>query len=755
MDRIAKMEKELEYIKSRVDSLERRLQEEKQKQAGITTENSGWVRGDIPSGRSYRQEEEIPVAEVAEDLKKDEREPGVIPYKPVSDRTFSQEETPAGTFTENRGNPYSQPQEGVPTYGPVNSNLYGIGQEQTQRQHEEKRKDKITESKIGIYALPIAAVVLILIGIGFLSALAWNVVGDIGKAGIVALMGIVSIAAGAVFGRSDRMKLFKYSMFSLALTIFYADIVLMNFVWYLIPVPVVIILILLWSGINIILSKRYNEKLFYYILETGICIASFLLVDIETSSSAGILFSLLPFCMFGISYYMYTKQFKSGNNIFGITGLILVCFQSMMVNKIYFDSIRLHETSIPYEISKYTMLLVTFAFALFHDKMMIEEGNSSQNTRTAIAKCFIAFFLPFSVHGLFSYMEEWVGAVLAVVICALILKEKRNRGLLTLFIYPAAAFALFNVFEYYWDYGMLAFVVLTAVTYIFYILDDDRIPFVEYIITQCLLAFLWIFVYGLFAIRYVSEALWLGIPLILTEAAIMAYTIKQKRHEDFQITSAFFLLGTMELGYILAHLHAREDEIWITSTMAIIFILLSLTVFYIKKTDDKSVCPYFLAAVFEQVLIGNYLDFEEIPALSVIGTILILTTVLFGYIFDIHKRQSTAKEIAFYILGTFNILFVLSETPIWDMSVLLSLILIAVAASAVALGFKMRRKSFRIYGLVLLIISILKMVLFDWDGGNLWIRVFAFIGAGIICLILSYLYNRLEKNLENEKENEL
>jgi uncharacterized membrane protein len=62
-------------------------------------------------------------------------------------------------------------------------------------------------------------------------------------------------------------------------------------------------------------------------------------------------------------------------------------------------------------------------------------------------------------------------------------------------------------------------------------------------------------------------------------------------------------------------------------------------------------------------------------------------------------------------------------------------------------------KAFRLYGLYLSIFSVFKLLLFDIAASNSLLRVFSFIGAGILCFIIVWFYNKMSEN-DNANQND-
>ncbi len=83
-----------------------------------------------------------------------------------------------------------------------------------------------------------------------------------------------------------------------------------------------------------------------------------------------------------------------------------------------------------------------------------------------------------------------------------------------------------------------------------------------------------------------------------------------------------------------------------------------------------------------------------------------------------------------------------------DMSYAFSLSCMAIALLIVVFGFWTRTKSIRLYGLIVAMFCVLKLVVFDVGGVDLPMRVVAFIGGGIICFGISALYNFAVKRFD-------
>ena len=63
-----------------------------------------------------------------------------------------------------------------------------------------------------------------------------------------------------------------------------------------------------------------------------------------------------------------------------------------------------------------------------------------------------------------------------------------------------------------------------------------------------------------------------------------------------------------------------------------------------------------------------------------------------------------------------------------------------------------KSKTLRLYGVVLSLLCVLKLVTYDVAGQTTILRVVAFIGGGMICFAISALYSYAVKKLDVDRE---
>ena len=96
-------------------------------------------------------------------------------------------------------------------------------------------------------------------------------------------------------------------------------------------------------------------------------------------------------------------------------------------------------------------------------------------------------------------------------------------------------------------------------------------------------------------------------------------------------------------------------------------------------------------------------------------------------------------------------LSVIVVTSIAVGSVLMSVLVLLTGGACIVVGFRLRLTVLRHYGLTLVLLSVLKLAAVDTASQNSIIRVVSLAAAGIICFVLSLIYNRYAQEQRREQ----
>jgi uncharacterized membrane protein len=73
-----------------------------------------------------------------------------------------------------------------------------------------------------------------------------------------------------------------------------------------------------------------------------------------------------------------------------------------------------------------------------------------------------------------------------------------------------------------------------------------------------------------------------------------------------------------------------------------------------------------------------------------------------------------------------------------------SITYLLIAITSIVIGFKKENKPIRIYGLILSMFSIVKLILWDISYNSLPIRALGFLVCGMLCFAISFIYHKLD-----------
>ncbi len=140
---------------------------------------------------------------------------------------------------------------------------------------------------------------------------------------------------------------------------------------------------------------------------------------------------------------------------------------------------------------------------------------------------------------------------------------------------------------------------------------------------------------------------------------------------------------------------------------------------------------------------SNNIIMQLIFTLAVIAVALLQTSIfLQGKL-----RDNTVTGIWIvlkYLILTWTILG--SFLDLGFVSVIYSIAGLIVAIVSITVGFKLKVKSIRLYGLILTIIMVAKFILVDLIQENSITKVLALIMGGGLCFFISYIYNKLSES---------
>jgi len=238
---------------------------------------------------------------------------------------------------------------------------------------------------------------------------------------------------------------------------------------------------------------------------------------------------------------------------------------------------------------------------------------------------------------------------------------------------------------------------------------------------------------------------------------IMAYISYSKKISHYFNT--YILLC---FGYLTLAIPLQFNREWVTISWAALTLILVILSFRLKENSIRIASSIVGAVTFARVLFydswklhsfdtSNFLNSTRLFAFG--ATIIIFYII--SYLYYKHKDDFDDYETyiiyinAIYVIAATLLTTVLIWLEIWDTQLLpnaknlsTSLAIILQAIIILALGFSAKIKLFRVLGLILLGLAIVKVFLFDLSSLETGYRIISFIVLGVIALTGAFLYNK-------------
>ena len=110
--------------------------------------------------------------------------------------------------------------------------------------------------------------------------------------------------------------------------------------------------------------------------------------------------------------------------------------------------------------------------------------------------------------------------------------------------------------------------------------------------------------------------------------------------------------------------------------------------------------------------------------------------------------EENEKLLSIYVCAKFTLLILCILCRADAISFVISLVGIVAAIVFIVVGFYKRLKGCRLYGLVLCLVCIAKLLLFDVEYDSSVMRPIGYLTAGLLCYLISWIYTKLESRIK-------
>lgn len=443
-------------------------------------------------------------------------------------------------------------------------------------------------------------------------------------------------------------------------------------------------------------------------------------------------------------------------------------------------------------------------------------GAYGTNTDFVIVTCvlllvnIVSLILPVKKHAIGVYITQLITNVMFIVPFVLCASdngiEKRLSALCTLsniLIIGFVFIALKKSYEAKKKAGLYAdetgSVVLYSIVFFaesaLFVASAQGIYMATYLI-PCLLMFLilrksklkWISYYGAIATAWMAYVL-CGSELQNVICILSVFVISKLLSRVSALKISELVITAYTMIAFLVHINS---ESWYPYALVTVFLLSVLALYHYKVLYQLMIT--FVTCVF---VINRMWEISLLPA-TIFG-VLFLFLLLFNYVKKWQgKRQKVynvfslicmslccltamflkdnLNNIIMTLIGTTVIVFVFNErfrmecrlkylilSMFWtymalisdiETAVITSSLIMVVAIISVIVGFVSERKEVRVYGLIVSILTSLKIMFFDFSDTPILERMLLFLIVGVIILAISCIYIILEKKMSGRSEGE-
>lgn len=206
----------------------------------------------------------------------------------------------------------------------------------------------------------------------------------------------------------------------------------------------------------------------------------------------------------------------------------------------------------------------------------------------------------------------------------------------------------------------------------------------------------------------------------------------------FRIMKDYNAIHVHEIEYI-----SSKSKLIAFFTIALVHLLLSkLEYFGTKKSVER-----IMFAINALLMIAGCIFMHDMP--WQIPTILI-TVLLF--LINSKKLLPRHKSAGYYVAFKYTLLMISILGSFHAENYVISICLLLFAIVSIVAGFYKDAASFRLYGLILSMISVIKLVLIDIHYDSTLENALSFFVCGVLCFIISFIYHRIDTGFKS-KEN--
>lgn len=615
-----------------------------------------------------------------------------------------------------------------------------------------KRKTPNLELFMGKSFMGVFASVLIFISFIFFATLVFPLLTDTMKMSLMYIISFGFLILGIFLIRKDSENKLYLSISGCGTGAVYISLLLSNIYFKTINDITLYLLIFVWALFVCFLSKT-KSWIFQIIGQIGITLSILFGTNlcrqidfcIPVYDWDRLLFLTVFFVITEMIFYLVNLQKEYHKNIIGNLANI-VCLMIFICNLPTGSYAR---DNLPAYILSYGILLffVDTIVLIGFFKLKITEGFDLVFGITNIFYfILIATLYPFPYEALFHMLV----ALLLLVGIEIKCKMQKDFGLTLLqrflMLIPVISMAKlysYDNLQFVYDYFYLSLFIVPFAIYGYY--KEEKLY------QRCSMIYLAIFVLN-FATNDIARLL-IGIVLF----GLFAYLLNDAKQYNGKVKTTLYCL----FFFLLVKDISCITELFLSEHSANQFAVFTILCVVHVTAKQSSFVKNWITGEQENYtelatnIINAYLMLEALHLItSLANPMLHILTILIAIVLFMMNSQNMLKHnnIAYgiYVGIKFTILVVTILSSFDAPNYILSISAFLFAILNIVCGFGFQFKSLRIYGLVLSLLSIVKLILLDITYENTAGHAFSFFVCGILCFVISTIYNVVDKKINHE-----
>lgn len=596
-------------------------------------------------------------------------------------------------------------------------------------------KEKNLETTIGKSVMAIAASVLIFISLILFATLLYPLLNDAMKISAMYIISALFSAVGFGLMKKDSENKLNLSLAGCGLGCFFISILLSNIYFRIIGTFAVFALIFVWAIVALLLYKKVS-KVFFFIGEIGLTISIiFGSVYVSVEMLIPELIALTGYFVLTSAVYYYVSFDK--NNIKNLYHLIPNIISLIALT----TAIR------TVEVTWIGAIVLVYVLANGAVQYLLV------NKENEIIFILLTVFYYFMTWGCIEFLisEKSISHVVVagmslglVVINRVLLKDRQISRLVLDIIFNIV------VLIYAMNLHSLSAVIILATGYALYYFLTYKRQSVEHLII----------LYGYFIIEagmlYFKD--W-DIAFIIVTAAMIAsvyYMVIKSYNMVLKLVNYGMLI--MLICYYVALIcnylpFAFVDDIEIAFIILAILNTVLMFSSYTKNwiTGEKEKASEIVFYICHIMYMIGALEF--IVDVNGFNLILIPLAVV---LFSVNNKKllaesSTYKWIGYYIGAKYTVLMGTILYAYDIDSVIFSICYFVFAIICILVGFWQSNREVRMFGLILSMISVVKLIMIDISHENTLSLALSFFVCGVLCFAISFIYNKIDKHTQKQE----